>query len=60
MRFLAYYEGYNKTNRAKKEYARLNPEQTGKDCKNCEQCESICPYNVAVRERIRYAHAILT
>ncbi len=60
MRFLAYYEGYNKTNRAKKEYTRLNPEQTGKECKNCGQCESICPYNVAVRERINYAHSLLT
>jgi len=59
MRFLAYYEGYNKTNRAKEEYSRLYPEQTIKECKNCGQCESICPYNVAVRERIRYAHEIL-
>jgi len=59
MRFLAYYEGYNKTNRAKEEYSRLNPKQTIKECKNCGQCESICPYNVAVRERIRYAHKVL-
>jgi len=59
MRFLAYYEGYNKTSRAKEEYSRLSPEQTIKECKNCGQCESICPYNVAVRERILYAHEVL-
>lgn len=52
---LAYYESYRKISAAKKAYSRLKPSQTASSCQDCGTCESVCPYSVSVRRRIREA-----
>jgi predicted aldo/keto reductase-like oxidoreductase len=59
LRYLAYYEGYNKTSMAKEAYSRLKPAQTAPACTNCGECEKACPYGVSVRDKIREAHFLL-
>jgi hypothetical protein len=59
LRYLTYYEGYEKHDRAKRGYKSLIPEEKAISCQNCGQCESICPYSVAIRQRIQYAHKLL-
>jgi predicted aldo/keto reductase-like oxidoreductase len=59
LRFLAYYEGYDKQTRAKRGYKSLLPAEKATSCQNCGRCESICPYGFAIRQRIAYAHKLL-
>jgi predicted aldo/keto reductase-like oxidoreductase len=59
LRYLAYYEGYNKTKLAKESYSFLKPEQTSTACQNCGECEKVCPYGVSVRKKIRETHLLL-
>lgn len=58
-RYLAYHESYNKTERARLSYSRLNPSQTSLACQNCGDCEKACPYGVSVRNRLKTAHCML-
>lgn len=60
LRYLTYYEGYEKVQSAKHAYAHLKPESKVSFCQNCGQCEQNCPYGVSVRKRIRKAHQILS
>ncbi|MFC2163548.1 aldo/keto reductase [Acidobacteriota bacterium] len=59
LRYLAYYEGYQKYKHAKDSYAELKPEEQAGSCQDCGTCESICPYGVAVRKRIQLARSLL-
>jgi predicted aldo/keto reductase-like oxidoreductase len=59
LRYLAYYESYQKHSRAVKSYNALRTEEQASSCQNCGICESVCPYGVSVRDRIRHAHRIL-
>jgi len=59
LRYLTYYESYQKARLAQTAYLQLKPSQTAVSCQNCGQCERACPYGVKVRERIREAHALL-
>lgn len=59
LRYLAYYEAYDKKLRAKQAYSRLKPSQTAVFCQDCGRCESVCPYGVSIRQRIRDANALL-
>lgn len=59
LRYLAYYEGYEKHDRAKKDYQSLRPEERAPSCQNCGRCEGLCPYGIAIRKRIEYAHQLL-
>ena len=59
LRYLAYYEGYEKQNRAKRDYQSLRPEERAPSCQNCGRCEGLCPYGIAIRKRIEYAHQLL-
>lgn len=60
LRYLAYYENYEKISLAKKAYSRLKLAQTGSSCKNCGKCERVCPYGISIRKKIREAHTILS
>jgi predicted aldo/keto reductase-like oxidoreductase len=59
LRYLAYYEGYEKQRRAKRSYKSLMPLERATSCENCGRCESLCPYGIAVRKRIEKAHQLL-
>ena len=59
LRHLAYYEGYEKHDRAKRDYQSLRPEERAPSCQNCGRCEGLCPYGIAIRKRIEYAHQLL-
>lgn len=59
LRYLAYYEGYQKLKRAKVSYAALKEKERASACQDCGICESVCPYGVAVRQRIQLAHSFL-
>jgi hypothetical protein len=60
LRYLAYYEGYEKKDRARRNYRGLLPEEKASSCQDCGRCESLCPYGIAVRQRIEYAHQLLS
>ncbi|MFW6140586.1 MAG: aldo/keto reductase [Acidobacteriota bacterium] len=60
MRYLAYFESYNKQKRAKTLYSRLPPKKTAKFCLECGTCDQCCPYQVSVRQRIHYADSLLS
>jgi predicted aldo/keto reductase-like oxidoreductase len=59
LRFLAYYEGYKKYERAKRSYRNLEPEEKADKCRSCGRCESLCPYGIGIRQKIRHAHRLL-
>jgi predicted aldo/keto reductase-like oxidoreductase len=59
LRYLAYYEGYEKYDRAKREYQDLMPEEKAPSCRNCGQCESLCSYGIPIRKQIEKAHQYL-
>ncbi len=56
---LAYHESYGKTERARQSYADVPEDRTAASCRDCGTCEKVCPFGVAVRARIRTAHALL-
>jgi len=59
LRYLAYFEGYGKKERARTLYSRLSPEKTAKACTECGQCDQSCPYGVSVNQRIHEADSLL-
>ncbi len=59
-RYLAYHESYGKTQRARDAYSSLPDSQNGASCRNCGRCEPACPYRYPIREKLRYAHAVLS
>jgi len=60
LRYLAYYEGYNKQKRARTMYSRLSSEKTAKACVECRTCDQHCPYGVSVSRRIHEADSLLS
>lgn len=60
LRCLAYYESYGKNAAARTHYSALGPAVTAPACRDCGHCESLCPFGVRVRARIREAHLILS
>ena len=60
LRYLTYYENYEKIAMAKKAYSRLKQAQTAAACQDCGECERVCPYGVSIRKRIREAHTVLS
>jgi hypothetical protein len=60
LRYLSYYENYEKIGMAKKAYSRLKQTQTAAACQDCGECERGCPYGVSIRKRIREAHTVLS
>jgi predicted aldo/keto reductase-like oxidoreductase len=60
LRYLTYYESYEKIGMAKKAYSRLKQAQTAVACQDCGECERVCPYGVSIRKRIREAHTVLS
>ncbi|MBD3415385.1 MAG: hypothetical protein GF421_13280 [Candidatus Aminicenantes bacterium] len=59
LRYLAYFEGYEKPSRAKLMYSQLAPDQTAKSCVECGTCDRSCPYGLSVSQRIQYADSLL-
>jgi predicted aldo/keto reductase-like oxidoreductase len=60
LRYLAYYEGYEKASRAQRSYQSLRQAERAASCQNCGQCENLCPYGIAIRQKIRRAHTLLS
>ncbi len=58
-RFLSYHESYGKNDLARAAYRKLPLSRTALACQNCGACESVCRFGVAVRKRLREAHATL-
>ena len=58
-RYLAYFEGYEKKQSARRNYRGLRPEEKASSCQDCGRCERACPYGIAIRDRIQYAHQLL-
>jgi len=56
MRFGMYFDNYGEEKHAIREYARLDERHRAAPCRTCHgQCESACPHQLAIRERlIRY------
>lgn len=59
LRYLAYYEDYQKTSLARQAFSRLKPAESPSSCQDCGGCERVCPYGVSIRERLKEAHNIL-
>lgn len=59
LRFLSYHESYGKRDRARAAYGKLPLSRTALACQGCGVCETVCPFGVAVRKRLREAHAVL-
>ena len=60
IRYLTYYENYEKIGMAKKAYSRLKQAQTAAACQDCGECGKVCPYGISIRKRIREAHSVLS
>ncbi|GAI92377.1 unnamed protein product, partial [marine sediment metagenome] len=60
LRYLTYYENYEKIGMAKKAYSRLKQAQTAAACQDCGECGKVCPYGISIRKRIREAHSVLS
>jgi predicted aldo/keto reductase-like oxidoreductase len=60
LRYLAYFEGYNKQKRARTLYSKLSSEKTAKACVECRTCDQHCPYGVSVSQRIHDADSLLS
>jgi predicted aldo/keto reductase-like oxidoreductase len=58
LRFLAYYEGYNRSELAAKSYSRLKSYENASACKNCGECEKSCLYGVSIRNKMREARLL--
>jgi predicted aldo/keto reductase-like oxidoreductase len=59
MRYRLYYEGYGDRARAVSEYRALPAGGTAAACGECDRCRVVCPWGVAVRERMVRTHAQL-
>lgn len=58
-RFLAYHDGYGRREDARRCYAHLPQRRRVSHCADCGRCESVCPFGVAVRQRLRRAEEAL-
>jgi aryl-alcohol dehydrogenase-like predicted oxidoreductase len=45
---------------AREQYAALAPHEQSPACRDCGRCEAACPGRVAIRQRLRAAHAALS
>jgi predicted aldo/keto reductase-like oxidoreductase len=45
---------------AREQYAALAPHEQSPACRDCGRCEAACPGRVAIRQRLRAAHAVLS
>ena len=48
---------YGLTERAKKDYLSLNPEERPSRCLGCGKCEEKCPQKIPIREKLKQARA---
>jgi len=60
LRYLAYFESYNKQKRARTLYSNLSLKKTAKACLECGTCDEHCPYGVSVSQRIHDANSLLS
>ena len=59
LRFRMYYNNYKWEEYAKAQYNNLYDYEKATNCNDCGICESHCPYQLSIREKIREAHSIL-
>ncbi len=59
LRYLAYFDGYEKQSRARQLYSNLALDKTAKACTQCGECDRSCPYGVSVNKQIHYADSLL-
>jgi predicted aldo/keto reductase-like oxidoreductase len=60
LRYLAYFESYQKQARAMELYRGLRQKEQSSSCQNCGTCVNACPYGVSVQDRIQDAHRLLS
>ena len=60
LRYETYASVYETPKGARKMYAGLPAERRANRCGDCGACEAACPQGMAVREKLRAAHAVLT
>ncbi|MBM3500959.1 MAG: twin-arginine translocation signal domain-containing protein [Armatimonadetes bacterium] len=59
LRFAAYAQAYGQPHAARAKYAALPTPSTVVACGACWACEAACPHGLAVKSRLREAHAVL-
>jgi len=59
LRFATYHDVYGEQAQAWELYARLAPARRADRCLGCGACEEACPQRMAVRDKLRRAHATL-
>lgn len=57
MRFALYHDGYGHRERAVSLYRELPAAAAAAACRDCSSCGVVCPWGVAVKSRLEYAHA---
>lgn len=61
LRYGMYFENYRMEKEAMRYYAELEERKKPFSCSSClGNCESACPYNINVKEKLLHAHEILT
>lgn len=60
LRFRMYYKNYGHQADAREYYASLPAERNASACRQCGQCEQACPNRLAIVEKLRESHALLT
>jgi predicted aldo/keto reductase-like oxidoreductase len=59
MRHMLYHDGYGDRGRAASFYRSLPAAASASRCLECQACQVVCPWGVAVRSRLERAHAVL-
>jgi len=59
LRFAAYHQAYELPTHARRLYAQLPATRQAAQCADCGACERACPQEMAVRRKLREAHALL-
>ncbi len=59
MRFRMYYRNYGHRRDARELYAGLEQHQRATACVECGRCEQVCPGHLAIRAKLKAAHALL-
>ncbi len=61
LRYQMYARSYGQEKVAMTDYARVAPERNASQCASCSApCESACPYEIPIRQRLTQAHRELT
>lgn len=61
LRYGMYFENYRMEKEAMRYYAELEERRKPLNCSNCSgYCESACPYNIKVKDKLLHAHEILS